>query len=78
MDLNENQLSFLNTVQQFSRFQRYHGMMPKRLAQACNEQDVRQVFSAGYVALGSIKPQFGQEVEGLYLTDKGLKFLQSH
>ena len=75
MPLNESQMSFLTTVHQFSRSERYHGMMPKRLAQSCDELDVREAFSKGYVALGSIKPHVGQEFEGLMLTDKGLKLL---
>ncbi len=76
MEINESQKSFLHTVHQFSRSPRYHGMMPKKLAQGCDESDLREAFANGYIALGSVKPHMGQEIEGLMLTEKGLRLLE--
>jgi hypothetical protein len=75
MELDEKQRSLLSTVHDFCKTRRYHGVMPARVLQTCDADLVRTVFNLGYVAFTSITPHADRPVEGVVLTDKGLRVL---
>lgn len=71
--LNEKQVSLLKTVQSFS--QTCYGMMPKELVLPTSEEDITVVFAQGLVAYTTVT-KHSKEVQGMVLTDKGVKALQ--
>lgn len=78
MELNERHRAFLNAVHIFGKSGRYHGMMPRWVADSCNEREVREAFALGCVAYSTIAPQDAPAFDGLILTDKGLAALETH
>ncbi len=77
MILDEQQKTFLSAVRIFSKTQRYHGMMPRWVVDSCNQSEVRKAFAQGCVAYSSIDADSELSLEGLILTDKGCKALES-
>lgn len=77
MELSDKHISFLNSVNTFSRAKRYMGMMPKHIVTSCNETDVDALHAGGYVAFVSMKAMEGGKMDGLVLTDKGMKIVTS-
>ncbi len=75
MPLTDQQRCFLNTVRSFSGAKPYLGMMPRRVVTSCDQREVLRSFFSGYVAFVTRSLSKRDVVEGLVLTDKGLKVL---
>lgn len=79
--LSEEYLSFLRTVDNFSRVMRYYGVMPMRLAKSCLDAKVRYLTEHGYlsiiwpVTLNSYSGMSFGDQRGLVLTELGRRAL---
>lgn len=71
----ERQKMFLNAVRMFGKSGRYYGMMPRWVVDSCGQSEVREAFLKGCVAYSSIDGADGPSLEGMILTEKGLKLL---
>lgn len=73
----EKRRVFLTAVQMFGKSGRYHGMMPRWVVDSCSQQEVRDAFLSGCVAYSTIDGAEGPAIEGMILTEKGLKLLEA-
>lgn len=73
----DKQKVFLSAVRVFGKSGRYYGMMPRWVVDSCSEKEVRNAFLSGCVAYSSIDTAEGPAMEGMILTEKGLKLLEN-
>jgi len=77
MSSEDRQKTFLTAVQLFGKSGRYHGMMPRWVVDSCSQREVRDAFLKGCVAYSSFDGADGPSIEGMILTEKGLKLLET-
>lgn len=77
MGIGDNHKQFLNAVNLFSKSNRYCGMMPRWVVDSCSSNAVREAFQMGCVAYSYVDSDDFPGLEGMILTDKGIKALES-
>lgn len=71
MTLTSRELGILKDIQNYSRIERYHGMLPARLADVYDEGAVETLIELGLIEEGAILTKCGSNPSGYRLTDEG-------